>query len=58
MTNPDDRLLDYLVVDLPPGSSAEPLLRAMATSNAGVVVVTAQPDSALRVGDARSDAQP
>ena len=33
------RLPDSAVVDLPPGSGAEPVLRAMATSSAGVVVV-------------------
>jgi Zn-dependent protease len=33
------RLPDSSVVDLPPGAGAEPLLRAMAASNAGVVVV-------------------
>lgn len=34
------RLPDASVVDLPPGSTCEPVLRAMATSNWGVVVVT------------------
>lgn len=34
------RLPDASVVDLPPGSTAEPVLRAMAASNWGVVVVT------------------
>jgi Zn-dependent protease len=33
------RLPDSSVVDLQPGAGAEPLLRAMATSNAGIVVV-------------------
>lgn len=40
------RLPDTSVVDLAPGAGAEPLLRAMATSNAGVVVVLA--DGRLR----------
>lgn len=35
------RLPDASVVDLPPGSTCEPVLRAMATSNWGAVVVTA-----------------